>query len=132
MFAFPFKLMLITAPLVYWWTGTAVVNADAQDIIYWLGPSVAASVTFMAIYAGNRVMPVMTDVSQPLSAFAIVGTVVMGLAKPWGHRHCQVNWVWSAATARATMRDETAARSALSPPLPGRADQPRGLALPRL
>ena len=30
-------------------------------------------------------MPVMTDVSQLLSAFAIVSTVAVGLAKPWGH-----------------------------------------------
>ena len=37
------------------------------------------------MYGGNRVMPVMTDVSQLLSAFAIVSTVAVGLAKPWGH-----------------------------------------------
>ncbi len=85
MFTFPFKLMLISAPLVFWWTGTAVVNADVQDIVYWLAPAVAASLAFMAIYGGNRVMPVMTDVSQLLSAFAIVATVAVGLAKPWGH-----------------------------------------------
>jgi cellulose synthase (UDP-forming) len=85
MFTFPFKLMLITAPLVFWWTGTAVVNADAQDIVYWLAPSVAASLIFLHMYGGNRVMPVMTDVSQLLSAFAIVSTVAVGLAKPWGH-----------------------------------------------
>jgi cellulose synthase (UDP-forming) len=85
MFTFPFKLMLITAPLVFWWTGTAVVNADLQDIVYWLAPAVVASLAFMAIYGGNRVMPVMTDVSQLLSAFAIIGTVAVGLAKPWGH-----------------------------------------------
>lgn len=85
MFTFPFKLMLITAPLVYWWTGTAVVDADMQDIVYWLAPSVAASLTFTAIYGGNRVMPIMTDVSQLLSAFAIVSTVAVGLVKPWGH-----------------------------------------------
>jgi len=84
-FTFPFKLMLITAPLVFWWTGTAVVNASPQDIVYWLGPSVAASLAFAAIYAGNRVMPIMTDVTQLLSAFAVVGTVAMGLVKPWGH-----------------------------------------------
>ena len=85
MFTFPFKLMLITAPLVFWWTGTAVVNADAQDIVYWLAPSVAASLIFLHMYGGNRVMPIMTDVSQLLSAFAIVSTVAVGLAKPWGH-----------------------------------------------
>jgi cellulose synthase (UDP-forming) len=85
MFTFPFKIMLITAPLVYWWTGTAVINANAEDIVYWLGPAIAASLLFMATYGGNRVFPVMTDVSQLLSAFAIVGTVAVAIVQPWGH-----------------------------------------------
>jgi cellulose synthase (UDP-forming) len=85
MFTFPFKLMLITAPLVFWWTGTSVVNADAEDIVYWLAPAAAASMTFMATHGRNRVMPVMTDVSQLLSAFAIIGTAALAIVKPWGH-----------------------------------------------
>ena len=85
MFAFPFKLMLITAPLVFWWTGTSVIDANAQDIIYWLAPAAAASMTFMATHGKNRVIPILTDVTQLLSAFAIVGTVAMAIAKPWGH-----------------------------------------------
>ena len=84
-FTFPFKLMLIAAPLVFWWTGTSVVNANARDIVFWLAPSVAASMTFTAIYAHNRIMPVMTDVSQLLSAFTVVATVAVAVIKPWGH-----------------------------------------------
>jgi cellulose synthase (UDP-forming) len=82
---FTFKLMLITAPLVFWWTGTSVVAAEPSDIICWLAPSAAASLMFMAAYAGNRVMPIMTDVSQLVSAITILGTVATALVKPWGH-----------------------------------------------
>ena len=84
-FTFPFKLLLITAPLVFWWTGSSVVSAEPSDILYWLAPSAAASIIFTIGYAGNRVMPVMTDVSQLLSAVAIIGTVATGLVRPWGH-----------------------------------------------
>lgn len=84
-FTFPFKLMLICAPLVFWWTGTAVVSAEPSDIIYWLAPWTASSIIFTAVYAGNRVMPIITDVSQLLSAIAIIGTVATGIVKPWGH-----------------------------------------------
>jgi cellulose synthase/poly-beta-1,6-N-acetylglucosamine synthase-like glycosyltransferase len=84
-FTFPFKLLLITAPLVFWWTGSSVVSAEPSDILYWLAPSAAASIIFTIGYTGNRVMPVMTDVSQLLSAVAIIGTVATGLVRPWGH-----------------------------------------------
>jgi cellulose synthase (UDP-forming) len=101
-FAFPFKLMLISVPLVFWWTGTSVVAADPSDIMYWLMPSVAASVMFMAAYTGNRVMPIMTDVSQLLSATTIVATVATALIKPWGH-HFKVT-AKGRTTDRATVQ----------------------------
>lgn len=84
-FTFPFKLMLITAPLVFWWTGTSVVAAEPSDIVYWLAPSAAASLMFLGAYADNRVMPIITDVTQLVSATAIVRTVAKALVKPWGH-----------------------------------------------
>ncbi len=84
-FGFSFKLMMISAPIVYWWTGTAVINSSASDIIYWLGPSMLSSMVFMGYLAGNTVFPIMTDVTQLLSAFAIVRTVCMGLIRPFGH-----------------------------------------------
>ncbi len=84
-FTFPFKIMLISAPLVFWWTGTSVINANIQDIIYWLAPAIAASMAFMAMYGGNRIMPVLTDVSQLLSAFVIIRTVFKAIFRPWGH-----------------------------------------------
>lgn len=84
-FTFPFKLMLVSAPLVYWWTGTSVVSAEPTDIIQWLAPSAAASIIFTAVYAGNRVLPIITDVSQLLSATTIIGTAATGLVRPWGH-----------------------------------------------
>lgn len=84
-FGFSFKLMMISAPLIYWWTGTAVIDSTAADIVYWLGPAMLSGMVFMGCLAGNTVFPIMTDVTQILSTFAIVRTVGMGLIKPFGH-----------------------------------------------
>ncbi len=84
-FTYAFKLMMITAPLVYWWTGTAVISSDVADLVTWLAPMVLCSAAFMAIYAENRVLPVMTDVTQLLCAFAVTRTVATALVRPFGH-----------------------------------------------
>ncbi len=83
LFSFPFKLIMITAPMVYWWTGAAVIVTE--DLLAWLGPYAAATVMFMGLYSRNRVLPIMTDVTQLLAAPAIVRTAVTGLIEPWGH-----------------------------------------------
>jgi len=83
LFGFPFKLIMIIAPMVYWWTGASVVVTE--DLLTWLGPYAAATVMFMGLYTRNRVLPIMTDVTQLLSALAITRTTITGLIKPWGH-----------------------------------------------
>jgi cellulose synthase (UDP-forming) len=80
-----FKIMMISAPLVYWWTRTAVISSTASDLVYYLAPTVACSILFMGAYADKRILPVMTDVTQLLTSFTIVATVAVGLIKPWGH-----------------------------------------------
>jgi len=84
-FTFLFKLMMVTTPAVYWWTGTSVVQATMGEIVYWLAPATAAYMMFLGFYTRNHIMPVMTDATQLLAAFAIVRTVATALVKPWGH-----------------------------------------------
>jgi cellulose synthase (UDP-forming) len=81
----PFKIMMISGPLVYWWTQTAVVSSTLNELIYYLVPSVVCSIIFMNAYAEKRIIPVMTDMTQLLASFAIISTVAVGLVKPWGH-----------------------------------------------
>ncbi|HZF77298.1 MAG TPA: glycosyltransferase [Acetobacteraceae bacterium] len=82
---FIFKLMVISAPMIYWWTGTAVISCTLQDMLFWLAPQVAAGVVFTSVLTGNRVLPVMTDISQLVCSFAIGRTVLTALVKPFGH-----------------------------------------------
>src|SRR5450631_243881 len=84
MFTFPFKILMMTAPMVYWWTHTAVIASTASGLIYWLAPSVISGMIFMSVYGRNRVLPVMTDVTQLLPSFIIMRTVITALTKPFG------------------------------------------------
>ncbi len=79
-FAFPFKSLMLTAPLVFWWTGTAVIDCTAASLIEWLAPSVVAGIMFMSFYSRHRVLPIMTDVTQLLPSFMIMRTVDHWLA----------------------------------------------------
>ncbi len=79
-----FKLMLLSAPLLYWFTGTAVLHATGSELLLWMGPMVVANLIFMNYLAGNRVLPIMTDITQILTAFVICRTVATGLVRPFG------------------------------------------------
>ena len=80
-----FQLMLLTAPMVYWLTGTAVIQAETPDLIYYLAPMVAANLMFMSFFARNRIMPFVTDIAALITSFTLVRTVAHGLVKPDGH-----------------------------------------------
>lgn len=83
--SFAFKLMMLAGPAIYWFTGTTVVAATGEEIIYWLLPSVVATILFMGLYARKLIVPVMTDVAQLLSAGVVIINVLYGLFRPRGH-----------------------------------------------
>ena len=80
----PFKLMVVCAPLVYWLSGWSVMVATAGDLVYWLGPALAANLLFLALLSESRILPVMSDVTQLLTSFAVCRTVASGLMNPFG------------------------------------------------
>ncbi|MGH3185240.1 MAG: PilZ domain-containing protein, partial [Streptosporangiaceae bacterium] len=112
-----FKIMMISGPLVYWWTGTSVMTSTLGELTYWLGPSALAGTTVLMFYSELRVLPVMTDAMQLLPAFVVVCTVATGLVRPFGRpfevtakglssEHVTVHWgllLPFAALAAATM-----------------------------
>ena len=79
-----FKLMLLSCPMVYWFTGTSVIRASLPDLVLWMAPPLMANLLFMYFLTGNRVLPVMTDITQLLTAFVICRTVATGLLRPFG------------------------------------------------
>ncbi|HEY4042353.1 MAG TPA: glycosyltransferase [Rhodopila sp.] len=82
--SFLFRLMMLAGPAVYWWTGTSVIVATNADILYWLVPAVLSSILFMSVYSRNLIIPVMSDITQLVSAVAVIGNVATGLFRPRG------------------------------------------------
>jgi cellulose synthase (UDP-forming) len=83
--SFAFKAMVVTAPMLFWWTGTVVINGTADDMLTVLGPYLASGLMFNSFLAGNAILPVMTDVTHLLSAPTVMRTAALGLVQPWGH-----------------------------------------------
>lgn len=79
-----FKILLVSAPMLYWFTGTAVLRATGPDLLFWMAPMFVANLIFMSYLAENRILPIMTDVTQLLTAFVICRTIATGLIKPFG------------------------------------------------
>jgi cellulose synthase (UDP-forming) len=80
-----FKLMLISAPMLFWFTGTSVLRASVPELTYWMAPMVIGNFIFMGFLTGNRILPVMTDMTQVLTVFVIGRTVLTSLVRPFGH-----------------------------------------------
>lgn len=84
MFVAVFKIMLVLFPIVFWFTGTSAVNASGSDMIVWLVPMLLANLIFMYYVTGNRILPVISDITQLLTVFTICRTLATALIRPFG------------------------------------------------
>jgi cellulose synthase (UDP-forming) len=82
---FPYKLMMFSAPAVFWWTGLSVVNATPADMLVWLMPYAAFNSIAMVALGRGLAIPILTDVSQLVVATTITRQVGLALLKPFGH-----------------------------------------------
>jgi cellulose synthase (UDP-forming) len=83
--SFLFRLMVLTAPLVYWMTGTSVIDARIDELVYYQWPFTVAICSMIFTLSERRVVPILSDISQMISTFVILRTVITTLIKPWGH-----------------------------------------------
>jgi cellulose synthase (UDP-forming) len=82
---FTFKLLCLTTPIVYWFTGVTVGNAAGVDVIDHFLPYYVAVMITLYWATGGLVQPVVTDVSHVLTMPAALKATAIGLLKPHGH-----------------------------------------------
>jgi len=82
---FLFRWLALAAPVLFWWFGIATFAATPVELLRYLAPCVVAGMVFMATLSGNRVGPLLTDVSQLLCSVAVLRSVAQALVKPFGH-----------------------------------------------
>ncbi|MBZ6076035.1 glycosyltransferase family 2 protein [Microvirga puerhi] len=83
---FPFRLVSLLCPLLYWYFGIIVVNASVSDIITYYMPYYIAVLFTLNWISGGLIMPLLNDVSQLLAAWPITRAVWMGLFTPGPHK----------------------------------------------
>lgn len=84
--AYLFRVAGILVPIFYLLLGINAVNVGTADGIANFLPYYLSQIAVMAWLSGQRVLPVMTDISQLLAAREILTAVAIGLFKPKGQK----------------------------------------------
>jgi cellulose synthase (UDP-forming) len=79
-------LLTLIAPLVFLWTGVLpLVNVTPQAVLYYLLPMLLAIAGGIWAFAPRQYFPFAAQVHGTFQSFKILPTVLMTLAKPFGH-----------------------------------------------
>lgn len=82
---YPFRIAAVVYPLLYWYFGIIVVDATLPAVIGIFGVYYLWVMMTLNILSGNKIVPVIADVSQLLAATAITRAAITGLLRPHGH-----------------------------------------------
>jgi len=80
--SFPFRLVCLLVPILYWFTGLTVMNAPIDQLAIYLLPRVMVEAFAISWYSNGRIMPLLTDTSQLLIAPEIVAASIHTLVLP--------------------------------------------------
>jgi cellulose synthase (UDP-forming) len=84
--AYAFRASGIFIPIFYLLFGIHAVNVDTTEGISYFLPYYFSQIVVMAWLSGQRVLPVMTDVSQLLAAREILTAAAIGFLRPKGQK----------------------------------------------
>lgn len=82
---FPFKIACFVYPLLYWFFGVTVVDAQLYEVISYFGPFYLATMVFLNFVSIGMFVPLVNDISQLVGAWEISISAITGLLKPRGH-----------------------------------------------
>jgi cellulose synthase (UDP-forming) len=79
-------LLTIVAPLVFLWTGVLpLVNVTPEAVFYYLLPMMLAVAGGIWVFAPRQYFPFAAQVHGTFQSFKILPTVLLTMAKPFGH-----------------------------------------------
>jgi cellulose synthase (UDP-forming) len=82
--SFPFKLLCLIVPIIYWFTGLNAVQAPLDAIIRYFLPYYVSVMITLGWATGGLIQPVLTDVAHVLTMFEALKATLVGLFKPRG------------------------------------------------
>ncbi|WP_315764834.1 glycosyltransferase [Bradyrhizobium sp. SZCCHNR2009] len=83
---FSFRLAGVICPLLYWWTGIMVVNANVTDVISYYVPYYLALMATLNWISKRLFVPILNDVTQLVVAWPIFRATVLGLLTKGPHK----------------------------------------------
>ena len=83
--SFPFKLLCLIVPIVYWFTGLNAVEAPLDAIVRYFLPYYISVMITLGWATGGLIQPILTDVAHVLTMFEALRATLIGLFKPHGH-----------------------------------------------
>src|SRR5258706_483852 len=78
--SFPFRILCLIAPLVYEFTGLAVIHADAQGALEHYAPSLCTTMIVLAWLTRGRVLPIVTDAGHQVLLLSTSWATLSGRA----------------------------------------------------
>jgi len=81
---YPFRIAAIIFPLFYWYFGIIVVDATLSEVIAVFGVYYLWVMMVLNFLTGNKIVPVVAEVSQLLAAGPITRAAFTGLLRPRG------------------------------------------------
>lgn len=83
--SFPFRIAVVVYPLLYWYFGTIVVDAQLAEVLSIFGTFFLWSQMVQRVLMPGMVVPILHDVGQLIGAIPISRAAFTGLFKPKGH-----------------------------------------------
>ena len=96
---FPFRLLCVVVPTLYWLFGIRALHADLPDAISAYFPYFISQAFVVTWISQGRMLPMLVEVSQLLIVPDIAKAVLAGLVRPKGHKFN--------VTPKGGRRDET-------------------------
>jgi cellulose synthase (UDP-forming) len=81
---FPFVVLLLTAPILFWYTGLTALQSTGDSILLVMIPRLLASYILIYWMSHGKVMPPITMVHRCLCAFHLTAALAKALANPFG------------------------------------------------
>jgi len=81
---FPFMVLLLVAPVVFWFTGAGPIRAEGDGAALVLLPRFIAGYLLLYWLSEGKVMPPVTLLHKALSAFHLTAATLKALARPFG------------------------------------------------
>jgi cellulose synthase (UDP-forming) len=101
--SFPFRMLCLLAPAVYFLFDVRIVQAGLADAVAHFAPMMLTQIAIITWLGGGRMLPLIADVYQLLIAPEIITVVAFTLMRPRGHkfkvtakgiRHAGLNVQW--------------------------------------